>query len=152
MTNSRQKGKRGERAWRDELRDAGFVKSYRGQQFQGGNDSPDVVCPELPNIHFEVKYTQKLDLYGAVLQAVTDTKGTDKMPVIAHKRNNCEWLVTMQADKWFRMVKDAGYSNVVFCPTCKESKVHSNGVDVKGFKRFRCMNENCAREAFTLNE
>lgn len=148
MTNSRQKGKRGERAWRDELRSAGFVKSYRGQQYHGGTDSPDVVCPELPNIHFEVKYTQKLDLYGAILQAVTDTKGADKIPVVAHKRNNCEWLVTMQADQWFRIVKDAGYAKTIFCPDCKSSEIIKDGPYIKGGHRYKCLNQACNRTLF----
>ena len=138
MTNSRQKGKRGERAWRDELRDAGFVKSYRGQQFQGGTDSPDVVCPELPGIHFEVKYTQRLDLYGAILQAVNDAKSSDKIPVVAHKRNNCEWLVTMQAGNWLKMIKDAGYAQPATCKHCNSSKIIKFGFDEKTFQRYRC--------------
>jgi hypothetical protein len=36
--NSREKGKRGERAWRDELRAAGY-DARRGQQFSGSPDS-----------------------------------------------------------------------------------------------------------------
>ena len=39
--NSREKGKRGERRWRDVLREAGFLKAYRGAQYHGGADSPD---------------------------------------------------------------------------------------------------------------
>jgi hypothetical protein len=42
--NSSQKGKRGERAWRDELIAHGY-SARRGQQFSGTPDSPDVVCP-----------------------------------------------------------------------------------------------------------
>jgi Holliday junction resolvase len=45
--NSREKGKRGERQWRDELRAQGFA-ARRGQQFSGSPDSPDVVCDDLP--------------------------------------------------------------------------------------------------------
>jgi len=44
--NSREKGKRGERQWRDELRANGYT-ARRGQQFAGSPDSPDVVCEEL---------------------------------------------------------------------------------------------------------
>ena len=44
--NSRQKGARGERQWRDELRANGYV-ARRGQQFSGSADSPDVVCNDL---------------------------------------------------------------------------------------------------------
>jgi hypothetical protein len=50
--NSREKGKRGERQWRDELREQGFA-ARRGQQFSGGAESPDVVCDSLPWMHFE---------------------------------------------------------------------------------------------------
>lgn len=150
MTNSNQKGKRGERMWRDELREAGFVKSHRGQQYSGSPDSPDVICPELPGIHFEVKYTQKLDLYGAVLQAVTDVKNTHKVPVVAHKRNNCEWLVTMQADQWFRIVKDAGYAKVVFCPECQSSDVRVRASYQKGGYRYQCLNPECTKQTFMV--
>lgn len=56
MTNSRRKGVRGERLWRDELRAMGFGDdTRRGQQFSGGKDSPDVVCPALAQLHCEVK-------------------------------------------------------------------------------------------------
>jgi|ERR1041384_3043973 hypothetical protein len=51
--NSRQKGARGERRWRDELRAHGF-DARRRQQFSGSPDSPDVVCDELDWLHFEV--------------------------------------------------------------------------------------------------
>jgi hypothetical protein len=43
--NSRQKGARGERQWRDELRADGY-EARRGQQFCGSAESPDVVCDE----------------------------------------------------------------------------------------------------------
>jgi Holliday junction resolvase len=149
MTNSIQKGKRGERAWRDKLREVGFLKSYRGQQFQGGTDSPDVVCPELPSIHFEVKYTQRLDLYGAVLQAVGDA-GENKVPVVAHRKNNAEWLVIMRADEWFNLVKEAGIANAVFCPDCKTANVSKNGTNEKLNQKYLCLNEACQRHTFTF--
>jgi len=44
--NSREKGKRGERQWRDELRANGYA-ARRGQQFSGSPDSPDVICDGL---------------------------------------------------------------------------------------------------------
>ncbi len=99
--NSRQKGARGERAWRDELRAQGFT-ARRGQQFSGSPDSPDVICEELP-YHFEVKCVEALNLRDAVEQARRDA-GT-KTPIVAHKRNNSPWLITMLADDWFRVLK-----------------------------------------------
>ena len=69
--NSREKGKRGERQWRDELRANGF-RARRGQQFSGSADSPDVVCDDLPWAHFEVKAVERLSIYDAMDQAVHD--------------------------------------------------------------------------------
>lgn len=79
--NSCTKGKVGERKWRDWLNAHGFEGSKRGAQHAGGVDSPDVVCPALPNVHFEVKYGVKgLDLGtklldDAVQQAERDSGG-----------------------------------------------------------------------------
>ena len=77
--NSREKGKRGERLWRDQLKAAGFTNSRRGQQFSGSEDSPDVICDDLPHLHFEVKYTQRPNIEAALIQAKDDCG--DKTPV-----------------------------------------------------------------------
>ena len=67
----REKGKRGERQWRDELRANGY-RARRGQQFAGSPDSPDVVCDELDWIHFEVKAVERLNIWDAMDQARRD--------------------------------------------------------------------------------
>lgn len=102
--NSRQKGARGERMWRDVLKAAGF-HARRGQQFSGSPDSPDVVSEslELKPFHFEVKSTETFNAYNAMEQAVRDDP--EKVPVVAHKRNHREWLVVMRAEDWLKMVK-----------------------------------------------
>ncbi len=72
MINSRAKGARGERQWRDQLRAEGYT-AKRGQQFVGGQDSPDVICEELKGkLHFEVKCVQNLNLDKACEQAERD--------------------------------------------------------------------------------
>lgn len=103
--NSRSKGARGERLWRDVLREAGFQTAARGQQFSGSPDSPDVKCDDLPNVHFEVKFVESLNVEKAVQQAIRDAG--DKIPVVAHKRSRTEWLVTMRASDWLELVKDS---------------------------------------------
>ena len=100
--NSRQKGARGERMWRDQLRENGW-EARRGQQFSGGSESPDVVCEALGWCHFEVKCVERLNIEDAMAQARTD--GTGKVPVVAHKRNHCDWLVTMDATTFFRFLR-----------------------------------------------
>ena len=100
--NSREKGKRGERLWRDELRANGYA-ARRGQQFCGTSDSPDVVCQELSWIHFEVKCVERLNIEEAMEQARRECG--EKAPVVAHKRNYRAWLVTMTAETFFRLIR-----------------------------------------------
>ena len=102
MTNSRAKGAEGEREWARLLQSHGLA-ARRGQQFAGGPDSPDVLCPDLPGIHFEVKRVELLSLYKAMDQARRDAGS--KIPVVAHRRNRKEWLVIMRAEDWIKWAK-----------------------------------------------
>ena len=103
---SRDKGKRGERMWRDMLREFGFKKAYRTQQFSGKSPdgSADVNCPELPSIHWEVKNVEKLNLWTAIGQALID-KPAGKIPVVAHTKNNHGWLVTLPAEDFLNILR-----------------------------------------------
>ena len=101
--NSRDKGKRGERMWRDQLREAGY-NARRGQQYAGGTDSPDVICEELSGLHQEVKFGNSIQLPAAIRQATADANG--KPWVVAHKRNREPWLVTMDAALFFALLAD----------------------------------------------
>ena len=105
--NSREKGKRGERQWRDELRANGYT-ARRGQQFSGSPDSPDVVCEELAWVHFEVKVVERLNIEDAMEQARRDGASRTchpKTPIVAHKRSHRPWLVTMEAETFFRLLR-----------------------------------------------
>ena len=100
--NSRNKGKRGERQWRDELRENGYP-ARRGQQFSGSPDSPDVICDGLPWAHFEVKHVEHLNLTEAMAQARRDAGG--KAAFLAHRKNYWPWLVTMDAERFYRLLR-----------------------------------------------
>ena len=103
MINSKDKGKRGERQWRDKLREHGF-QAWRGIQYQGGPDSPDVVCKALSGFHFEVKYTNRLRINEAYKQACVDAKG-GKIPVLAHRSNRDSWLITLNSDDFLMILR-----------------------------------------------
>ncbi len=103
--NSRSKGCRGEREWRDVLNAAGFLGAKRGQQHAGGVDSPDVICESMPGFHPEVKRTETLSVYEAMKQAIADAGA--KIPYVAHRRNEKEWLVIMRGQDWLNLVRDA---------------------------------------------
>jgi Holliday junction resolvase len=100
--NSREKGKRGERQWRDELRAQGYA-ARRGQQFSGSPDSPDVISEDLPWIHFEVKAVERLNIEDAMEQARRDS--AEKIPIVAHRRSFRPWLVTMTAEVFFQFLR-----------------------------------------------
>ena len=100
---SRRKGAVGERELASWLRERGYA-ARRGQQFLGGLDSPDVVCPDIP-FHFECKRTERLSLYPAMAQAVTDAG--DKVPVVAHRRNRGEWLAVLRLEDLIALLERA---------------------------------------------
>ena len=100
--NSRAKGCRGEREWRDQLREVGF-EARRGQQYAGGAGSPDVICPSLPSIHWEVKRTQAGNPYSWLVQAAGDAGS--KIPVIAHKRNGRPWICILHAPDFLDILR-----------------------------------------------
>ena len=88
---SRNKGARFERTVARLLTENGWPAT-RGCQFQGGADSPDVRATTFP-WHLECKAVERLDLYGAMTQAIADSGG-QKMPAVVHKRNRSDILFT----------------------------------------------------------
>lgn len=100
--NSRSKGARAERQWRDCLRDAGY-NARRGQQFSGSPDSPDVVCPDLPWIHWEVKHVEHLNIGAAMDQATGDCGG--KMPAVVHRKNQRDFEVNLCYEDFLRILQ-----------------------------------------------
>ena len=101
MTNSRDKGKRGEREVADFLKAHGY-DARRGQQFCGANGDADVVG--LPGFHIEVKRTERLDLYGALEQSRADARDGET-PVVFHRRNRKAWIVAMDAEDFIRLIR-----------------------------------------------
>ena len=99
--NSRQKGKRGELECVHWLRSHGW-EARRGQQFKGTADSPDVITG-IP-YHIEVKLREALNLYKAMEQAAEEAPES-KVPVVYHRKNRTEPLVTMRANDWAELVK-----------------------------------------------
>lgn len=97
--NSKQKGARGERLFRDLLKFYGY-EARRGKQYSGNEEAPDVVH-NVPNTHFEVKFVEKLNIRQAMEQAKNDCG--NKIPVVAHKTKNGEWLVTLQAQNYLML-------------------------------------------------
>lgn len=105
---SREKGKRGERELAKKFRENGF-DARRGQQFCGANGDADVIG--LPGIHVEAKRTERLNLYDAMSQAISDSRNNE-FPTVFHRRNNSEWLVVMRIDDWLEMYREWNNGNL----------------------------------------
>lgn len=101
MTNSRQKGARGERELAAVLREHGF-ECRRGQQFCGTNGDADVVG--LPGIHIECKRVESLNIHKAIEQAKSDAR-ENELPAVFHRKNGKPWLVTMTLEDWMKIFK-----------------------------------------------
>lgn len=100
--NSRAKGADGERELAHYLNEKGY-EARRGQQFSGGADSPDVICPSLP-FHIECKRVERLQLYEALEQAIRDAGEGGKVPTVFHRKNRKDWVVILKADDFLQLV------------------------------------------------
>ena len=99
--NSRAKGARAERAFALWLKEEGW-HAKRGVQ-HAGQDAPDVICPDLSWLHFEVKHVQALNIIDAMSQAKRDAGA--KVPVVAHRKNGTPWLITLPADEFAKFLR-----------------------------------------------
>jgi Holliday junction resolvase len=104
MTNSREKGKRGERELAKKLREYGFSEAKRSVQYCGVNGDADVI-DALPGIHIEVKRVERLNISDAMSQAISDAK-MGNIPTVFHRKNHEEWLVTMRLSDWIEFYKE----------------------------------------------
>ena len=112
MTNGKKKGKRYELHVASLFRSEGY-EARRGQQYCGANGDADVVGP--PGIHIEAKAREAMShsqLYDAIAQSKRDAR-EDEIPIVIHKMNRCNDLVTMEFDSWIVMFREweAGREN-----------------------------------------
>ena len=105
--NSKQKGARFERLLASKFRDYGYSDARRTAQYCGNTgDASDVVG--LPFLHIEAKHQEKMYLYDWMDQAKRDAKANeeDRLPVVFHKKNNADILVTMRFEDFMQIYKE----------------------------------------------
>ncbi len=103
MTNSRAKGKTGEREAANFLTSRGFP-ARRGQQYCAANGDADVVCDVLPGVHIEVKRRERGNLYAWLDQARRDA-AAGKTPVVMHRRNASRWVMILDAEDLLEIIR-----------------------------------------------
>lgn len=102
--NSKQKGARFERQLAGIFREHGYTARRTAQYCGNTGDASDVVG--LDGIHIEAKHQEKMQLYEWMEQAERDAAKSGNMPVVFHKKNNAEILVTMRIEDWLRMYSE----------------------------------------------
>jgi Holliday junction resolvase len=103
--NGKQKGKRGELELARKLIEHGY-DVRRSVQYNGKKEEGQADLLGLPGIHIECKRVEALRLYDSVEQAKRDSKGKDEIPVVFHRKNDCEWLAIMTLDDFMKIYKD----------------------------------------------
>ena len=104
MINSKQKGARGERELSKKLQEFGYI-TRRSVQYNGKAEEGQADVVGLRHIHAQVKRVERLNTYDAIGQAKRDTKNDTELPTVFHRKNNCEWLVTMPLTSWIEMYR-----------------------------------------------
>lgn len=100
--NSRKKGKNGELEIAAILREYGY-NCRRGQQYCGTSGDADVIG--LPYVHLEIKRVERLNIEDAMSQSKRDAR-EGETPVVMHRKNRCEWLVTMRLEDFMSMYRE----------------------------------------------
>lgn len=109
--NSKQKGARFERSLASKFKEYGYEARRTAQYCGNTGDASDVVG--LPGIHIEAKHQERMQLYDWMDQAKRDSEGTGNMPVVFHKKNNAEILVTMRLEDFMEMYKEYDAAQVL---------------------------------------
>ena len=102
--NSKQKGARGERELSKKLKEFGYT-TRRSVQYNGKAEEGQADVLGLDGIHIEVKRVERLNIYNAVDQAKRDSWNKVELPAVFHRKNNCEWLVTMPLENWISLYR-----------------------------------------------
>lgn len=96
----RDKGARGERMLKEYLNSLGLTVK-RGYTFLKQSDLVD-----LPGIHIECKFVEKLNVRKAVDQAIEESeKRKDGMPAVFWKVSRKPWLTIMRTEDWVTLYK-----------------------------------------------
>lgn len=103
--NSKQKGARFERQLASLFREHGYTDARRTAQYCGNTgEAADVIG--LPGIHVEAKAVERMQLYDWIEQAKRDSKGSENLPAVFHKKNHAEILVSMRFEDWIQIYKE----------------------------------------------
>ena len=96
--NSRRKGAAGELEAAKALNAVlPHAKARRAQQYAGHHTAADLVCEGLDGVMVEVKRRQSMNIHKVMAESLAHC--TEAMlPVILHRKDNEEWLLTIRLE------------------------------------------------------
>lgn len=101
--NSKAKGARFERLVALKFKEHGY-DARRSVQYCGkSGEAADVI--NIPHLHLECKAVERLNIQEAMNQAKRDAQNKGLMPVVIHKKNNCDILCTLKFDDFMRLYR-----------------------------------------------
>jgi hypothetical protein len=108
--SSRRKGARGELAARSVLEDLtgveGWERSARQQRRKGGDEVPDLVHPDRPRLHPEVKVGRAPPVLPGLDQAIEDASPAAVPFVLAKKSDGSgRWVLVVEAARFWELVE-----------------------------------------------
>jgi hypothetical protein len=99
--NSRRKGARGELEFIQQHLQPYWPTACRNlDQFK--EDKRD--CLNVAGCHFQIKRTERLDLWGALGQAEGEAAATD-LPVVAFRRSRSKWYCVVEASELVALLR-----------------------------------------------
>jgi hypothetical protein len=101
MIDSRQKGARGEREFIQNHLAPYWPDACRNLD-QYGSDKRD--CLRAGGVHWQIKRTERLNLWAAIRQAETEASPTD-LPIVAFRRNRSPWMCALNADELIALLR-----------------------------------------------
>lgn len=100
--NGKRKGKAGELELSRKLKEYGY-NVRRSVQYNGKAEEGEADLLGLPGLHIECKRVERLNIQEAMEQARRDSAETGRIPAVFHRKNHCEWLVTMRLEDFMPM-------------------------------------------------
>ena len=111
---SREKGKRFEREVAAMFKEYGYDASRSAQYCGKTGEAADVIG--VPFIHIEAKHQEKMHLYDWMDQSKSDSsaEGKGNIPVVIHRQNHKETLVTMRFEDFMKFYTAYDVDNMPF--------------------------------------
>ena len=99
--NSRRKGARGELEFIQQHLAPHWPSACRNLN-QYGRDKRD--CLNVGGCHFQIKRTERLEIWKAIAQAETEATRYD-LPIVAFRRNRSGWYCVLPADELVALLR-----------------------------------------------